>query len=397
MTTIANGYTPLEDNLLFHSLSTHGADPSAFRLISTDLLKNPLICSSETYDRNRLLPEALHEHYRLTIKEAEAEDGAIDGVVDGKTPTPPGASTNDVALIYKLAERCSKRYIEAQIKEIHEEEARYFQAQRKLKEITAGLWDERLLQAHEERTAAQQEEEESESEQEEEPRRPSPLPVEYIGRRTSVEYVGRKSTMSPVVEIPVKRQPTPAVPVRAEQKAPPQPVALPQTVAPAPAVPKPVVASEPVAVSSKAAEPSPAVVAPPKETAPEPAPAVQPPSPPKLWEVLPAKAASPISPPSARAPSPVKEPVQAPVVPPAPAPVALPPLEVVPPAPAPAVEAIPERPPQPPQPPAPPQPLDIPTLPKRPDGKNIHHAREVGKADIGKIALHCAALGLNNC
>jgi hypothetical protein len=372
MATIANGYTPLEDNLLFHSLTTYGADPSAFRLISTDLLENPLICSAETYDRNRLLPEALHEHYLLTIKEAEAEDGAIDGVVDGKTPIPPAAPTRDQTLIYKLAERSSKRYQEAAIKEIHDEEARYFQVQRKLKEITAGLWDERLLQAHKERTAAQaQEEEESEQEQEEELRRPSPSPVESVGRKTPVEAVGRKSTFSPVVEIPVKRQATPGVPVRAEQKAPPQPVAPPQTAAPAPPVPAP----EPITVEPpKETEPSPPVVAPPKETAPEPAPAVRAPSPPKLWDVLPPKPASPAPQPIAKAPSPVSEPVQAPVVPPAPAPEALPPAEALPPPavpvpPVPTVEAILERPPQP-QPPVPQLPA-VTARVERPDGMTL--------------------------
>jgi hypothetical protein len=188
MTSIAehdSPYTLLETLLLFHNLTTHGPHPSSFSLISNILLKNPLVCTGETYDRSRLTPDALQQHYLLKLQEAQWESGEDGPAVGGslsKRRMTALQSFEAQKLINKLTLNLSEQYEKAIIQEIRDEENRYVQLQEELKEITAGLWNERLLREHHQRT-----------------------------RSRSVSAVGspaRQSTLSPVVESPVRRSTT---------------------------------------------------------------------------------------------------------------------------------------------------------------------------------------------
>lgn len=154
-------YTPLETLLLFHNLSTHGTHPTSFPIISNILVRNPLVKNGETFDRGRLTPDALRDFYLLQLKEAESELGSGDGQVNGdggrtgspaaarkrKAKTPPTALSNSdkTPLVKSLTSRLYEQYRSTIFRQICDDEKRYLQLERDIEDISAGLWDERLL------------------------------------------------------------------------------------------------------------------------------------------------------------------------------------------------------------------------------------------------------------
>lgn len=155
-------YTPLETLLLFYNLSTHGIHPTSFSLISNILVRNPLVKNGETFDRSRLAPDALKEFYLLQLREAELElgnggDGQSNG--DGgrqgspatsrkkKAKTPPAALSNPdkTGVVKILTSRLYEKYRNTVFQQIRDDERRYAELERDISDISAGLWDERLL------------------------------------------------------------------------------------------------------------------------------------------------------------------------------------------------------------------------------------------------------------
>jgi len=189
--TYDSPYTLLETLLLFHNLATHGTHVTSFQLISGILLKNPLVCGDSAYDSHRLTPDALREHYFDTLKGEGAEGAALDGNGEGAAPTPvrrrkgkakTPPTPDNLSVITKLTSEFYAQYKKAQYNYIREEEKRILQLQREIKEIAAGKWDERLERELRERTKT-----------ESRTSSVAPPPTE------------RKKTLSPVVEIPVRR------------------------------------------------------------------------------------------------------------------------------------------------------------------------------------------------
>lgn len=154
-------YTPLETLLLFHNLSTHGIHPTSFSLISNILVRNPLVKNGETFDRARLAPDALREFYLSQLSEVESESGSGDGQVNGdrgrssspvaarkrKAKTPPTAISNSekTPVVNALTSRLYEQYRNIVFRQIRDDEKRYLQLERDIEDISAGLWDERLL------------------------------------------------------------------------------------------------------------------------------------------------------------------------------------------------------------------------------------------------------------
>ncbi|RPB13074.1 hypothetical protein P167DRAFT_545085 [Morchella conica CCBAS932] len=155
-------YTPLETLLLFYNLSTHGIHPTSFSLISNILVRNPLVKNGDTFDRNRLAPDALKEFYLLQLREAELELGSGgDGQPNGdggrqgspatsrkkKAKTPPAALSNPdkTGVVKILTSRLYEKYRNTVFQQIRDDERRYAELDRDFNDISAGLWDERLL------------------------------------------------------------------------------------------------------------------------------------------------------------------------------------------------------------------------------------------------------------
>lgn len=154
-------YTPLETLLLFHNLSIHGTHLTSFPFISNILVRNPLVKNGETFDRERLAPDALRELYLFQLKEAESELGNDHGQVNGdggrpgspvatrkrKAKTPPAALSNSdkTPLVKILTSRLYEQYRSTLFRQIRDDEKRFSQLERDIEDISTGLWDERLL------------------------------------------------------------------------------------------------------------------------------------------------------------------------------------------------------------------------------------------------------------
>lgn len=155
-------YTPLESFLLFNYLKSQGADHSAFRKISTLLQENPNIKSDPKFDSGRLSADALNNFYlRLlfeeTRSELERQNGAQDDLSNGdgpasskkrkaaspSLPTVKEASQN-VHLIPQLISKLYTRFRSIQVREIRDQERRYDELQREVKDIEQGQWNDRI-------------------------------------------------------------------------------------------------------------------------------------------------------------------------------------------------------------------------------------------------------------
>ncbi|KAH0544793.1 hypothetical protein FGG08_001022 [Glutinoglossum americanum] len=150
-------YTPLESLLLFQSLATHGAEPSAFSKIS-DLLKgNPLVRQAKTFDTGRLSPDALRELYLSLLKEDSSSEAVRNGGLEQpgdegqsnsrkrKLQTPPLPDiSHQTQRLPQLVKRLYARYIENITKLIREDERRYQGLQQEVEEIQRGELDEGL-------------------------------------------------------------------------------------------------------------------------------------------------------------------------------------------------------------------------------------------------------------
>ena len=150
-------HTPLEALLFFQSLRTHGIDNTSFGTISGSLKENKYIQQHDTYDENRLSPEALRGLYLQLLKdELRAERSSrASPVKDGeqlskkrKLSTPPlqtiEEATDHTHLIPRLVNRLYARYRDHAVQAIHEEEKRYKELESEITDIDQGKWDARL-------------------------------------------------------------------------------------------------------------------------------------------------------------------------------------------------------------------------------------------------------------
>ncbi|KAI5799822.1 hypothetical protein EDC01DRAFT_777023 [Geopyxis carbonaria] len=219
-----SAYTPIETLLLFHELLNNGVHRTSFSAVSAILLKNPLVITNASYNKSRLSPDALHEHYLYHLNKDQPQ--SADGVANESTgngrrrkgKSPPGPATaNDSpdisARIRALTENLYQSYQEGMVKEIRAEENRYSAVLEEISAIHHGSWDDRILKEEAGRTKP-------------------PVQTAPPGRKN-------KRTVSPVIEKPTVESPkaTQLVPSPVPSPATPTPVA---DTTPTPAVvPKP--------------------------------------------------------------------------------------------------------------------------------------------------------------
>ena len=142
-------HTPLESLLLFQTLHPFTTDPPSFGKISDTLKNNELLRESDSFELNRLEPDALKDLYlRLLKEEAKIEARGRDLVGQKneqenlrkrKLSSPP-LETVDEALQYnhllpQLVNRLYFRYRDHAIKSIEDEERRYRSLQKEVREI----------------------------------------------------------------------------------------------------------------------------------------------------------------------------------------------------------------------------------------------------------------------
>lgn len=150
-------HTPLESLLLFQTLHPFTADPPSFGKISDTLKNNELLRESESFELNRLEPDALKDLYLSLLKEeARLEAKRRDQVGQKneqqnprkrKLSSPP-LQTVEEALQYnhllpQLVNRLYFRYRDHAIKSIEDEERNYRSFQKEAEEIERGDLDGR--------------------------------------------------------------------------------------------------------------------------------------------------------------------------------------------------------------------------------------------------------------
>ena len=165
MTTSA--YTALESLLLFHYLRVDGVGATVFVRISDLLKKNPDVTGHRHYQGGRLSPDALRAFYLERLRRevqveqgGDSEDAKPHG--DGANPrkrkkASPALSTVQESLqhqhlIPKLVQKLYVSYRHETVEQIRAEEERYERAQRELKSIERGEWDEQLRERAQGRT-----------------------------------------------------------------------------------------------------------------------------------------------------------------------------------------------------------------------------------------------------
>lgn len=150
-------HTPLESLLLFQTLHPFTADPPSFGKISDTLKNNELLRESESFELNRLEPNALKDLYlRLLKEEAKIEAKGYDQVgLKNEQQNPrkrklssPPLQTVEEALQYnhllpQLVNRLYFRYRDHAIQSIEDEERRYRSLQKEAQEIERGDLDGR--------------------------------------------------------------------------------------------------------------------------------------------------------------------------------------------------------------------------------------------------------------
>ena len=151
--------TPLESFLLFDSLQRTSTDTLDFNGIAASLRTNELILESESYNPNRLNPDALQHQYLLLLKK-EAKQLKVNNTAGNVLENEQGAQerrsaspdivTLDEALKYKqllpfIVNALYFRYRDHAVQEIRDEEQRYRQLQKEIQDIERGEWDTRLV------------------------------------------------------------------------------------------------------------------------------------------------------------------------------------------------------------------------------------------------------------
>lgn len=150
-------HTPLESLLLFQTLHPFTADPPSFGNISDTLKKNELLRESDSFEQNRLEPEALKDLYLRLLKEEARSEAQRRDQVDQKNEqqnprkrklSSPLLETVDQALQYshllpQLVNRLYFRYRDHAIKSIEDEERKYRSLQKEAQEIERGESDGR--------------------------------------------------------------------------------------------------------------------------------------------------------------------------------------------------------------------------------------------------------------
>ena len=159
-------YTPLETLLLSQSLATYGTDPTCFSRISRSLQENALLRQQETFDPERLHPDALRNLYSALLEEGRKLNGYAGQEKEGngvngtdatsevgsrkrKLSTPSVDSNSsprqNSSTIIQLIDRLYVRYKDHVISYIRDDEQNFRKVQQDIREIEHGEWDQRLL------------------------------------------------------------------------------------------------------------------------------------------------------------------------------------------------------------------------------------------------------------
>lgn len=150
-------HTPLESFLFFQTLHPFTANLPSFAKISDTLKNNELLRESESFELNRLEPEALEDLYLRLLKEEaknEAQLRDLDGQNHEQTNprkqklSSPLLETVDEALQYnhllpQLINRLYFNYRDDAIKSIEDEERKYRTLQKEIRDIAKGDVDGR--------------------------------------------------------------------------------------------------------------------------------------------------------------------------------------------------------------------------------------------------------------
>lgn len=150
-------HTPLESLLLFQTLHPFTADPPSFGKISDTLKNNELLRESDSFELNRLEPDALKDLYLRLLKEevkCEAKGRDQGGQKNEqqnprkrKLSSPPLETVNEALqynhLLPQLVNRLYFRYRDHAIKSIEDEERKYKSLQKETQEIDRGDLDGR--------------------------------------------------------------------------------------------------------------------------------------------------------------------------------------------------------------------------------------------------------------
>ena len=150
-------HTPLESFLLFQTLHPFTAEQPSFAKVSDTLKNNELLRESDSFELNRLEPDALKDLYLRLLKEEARSDAKGRDSVGQKNDqdntlkrklSSPTLETVDEALRYshllpQLVNRLYFRYRDHAIKSIEDEERKYRSLQKEIREIERGDQDGR--------------------------------------------------------------------------------------------------------------------------------------------------------------------------------------------------------------------------------------------------------------
>ncbi|KAI9791814.1 MAG: hypothetical protein M1816_003359 [Peltula sp. TS41687] len=159
-------YTPLETLLLTQSLATYGTDSSSFNRISHSLQENVLLRQQQTFNPERLHPDALRNLSTALLEEGRKLNGypgqsketnevnGTDAVSEGgsrkrKLSSPSGYSNTsprqNSSAVAQVIDGLYLRYKDHLINYIRDDEQEFRTVQQDIKDIEHGEWDQRLL------------------------------------------------------------------------------------------------------------------------------------------------------------------------------------------------------------------------------------------------------------
>ncbi|KAK7553625.1 Bromodomain-containing protein [Phyllosticta citricarpa] len=170
MSSLAAQYTPLESLLLFQSLACLGVESHVFGRISDQLQNNKLIIQADSYDKDRLSPDALRDFYLGLLKdeikheqinandaEAPIQNGDSPATRKRKAPSPSMPSVEEAVkhahLLPQLIEKLYTRYRRQVVEDIREDERMYDILSRELEEFVRGERDGQLIRDREIKSA----------------------------------------------------------------------------------------------------------------------------------------------------------------------------------------------------------------------------------------------------
>ncbi|KFA74655.1 hypothetical protein S40288_03196 [Stachybotrys chartarum IBT 40288] len=236
-------HTLLESLFLFQATLSQGVDPEAFARISGLLKDNAFIKADDSYDANRLGPDALqHLFLRLLYEEIRGDAERVDGGDGAASPgsrkrklgSPPmptlTEATSHLDKIPTLINRLWVRYRDHKVKEIQDEERRYVSLQKDIGVLERSE-SQRAEKLAKENAAASSA-----------PRETKPSPLDHVRPISSSAPVHGSpgpahkppATVTPVLPPQHPVATTPPVPLKAAPAAHPPPAATPIRPSPSP-------------------------------------------------------------------------------------------------------------------------------------------------------------------